>query len=419
MGGRYEADVVNDTITERLYLGGGYYDGVAVLVKKGNTSNIYYIGRDHLGSITHIIDSNGTVIQELSYDAWGRLRNPQTNAVYASGSEPKLFLGRGYCGHEHLVEMGLINMNARLYDPLLGRFLSPDLYVQMPDFSQNFNRYSYCLNNPLVYVDKDGKSIFGFLIAVVAGALIGSATSFTAYAVSTLITGQSWSATDCWKAVGMGALAGAIGGAFGYAGSAMGFASTGNRIGYNLISQATNSIVTNSIYGNDMGIGDILGITAGSIAGAFLPTYKAIKASPLINTMAETAHNTLRGMATGAAQGVVDWAVKGNSRYFFQDILGGGISGFSRTVITNVCWGVPFATNSSEGMKGVYRSGGIMKPLINLLIDGITIGHNVWVDSTSDNPLHEHEQVQKKSGTVLNDPFLKKSGTVLNDPFLM
>lgn len=393
MGGRYEADVVNDTITERLYLGGGYYDGVAVLVKKGNTSNIYYIGRDHLGSITHIIDSNGTVIQELSYDAWGRLRNPQTNAVYASGSEPKLFLGRGYCGHEHLREFGLINMNARLYDPMLGRFLSPDPYVQMPDFSQNYNRYSYCLNNPLAYVDKDGKSIFGFLIAVVAGALIGSATSFTAYAVSTLITGQSWSATDCWKAVGMGALAGAIGGAFGYAGSAMGFASTGNRIGYNLISQATNSIVTNSIYGNDMGIGDILGITAGSIAGAFLPTYKAIKASPLINTMAETAHNTLRGMATGAAQGVVDWAVKGNSRYFFQDILGGGISGFSRTVITNVCWGVPFATNSSEGMKGVYRSGGIMKPLINLLIDGITIGHNVWVDSTSDNPLHEHEQV--------------------------
>lgn len=176
MGGRYEADVVNDTITERLYLGGGYYDGVAVLVKKGNTSNIYYIARDHLGSITHIIDSNGTVIQELSYDAWGRLRNPQTNAVYAPGSEPKLFLGRGYCGHEHLVEMGLINMNARLYDPLLGRFLSPDPYVQLPDFSQNFNRYSYCLNNPLVYVDKDGKSIW-LLAGLIIGAYIGGVSS--------------------------------------------------------------------------------------------------------------------------------------------------------------------------------------------------------------------------------------------------
>ncbi len=46
--------------------------------------------------------------------------------------------------------------NARLYDPALGRFLSPDPYVQMPDFSQNFNRYGYGLNNPPVYVDENG-----------------------------------------------------------------------------------------------------------------------------------------------------------------------------------------------------------------------------------------------------------------------
>lgn len=47
---------------------------------------------------------------------------------------------RGYTGHEMLPEFGLINMNGRMYDPLLGRFLSPDNYVQMPDYSQNFNR---------------------------------------------------------------------------------------------------------------------------------------------------------------------------------------------------------------------------------------------------------------------------------------
>ena len=47
-------------------------------------------------------------------------------------------------------------MNGRLYDPLLGRFLSPDNNVQLPDFSQNFNRYSYALNNPLVYTDPSG-----------------------------------------------------------------------------------------------------------------------------------------------------------------------------------------------------------------------------------------------------------------------
>jgi len=49
-------------------------------------------------------------------------------------------------------------MNARLYDPALGRFLSPDPYIQMPDFTQNYNRYSYGLNNPLVFTDPSGES---------------------------------------------------------------------------------------------------------------------------------------------------------------------------------------------------------------------------------------------------------------------
>ena len=60
-------------------------------------------------------------------------------------------------------------MNARLYDPALGRFLSPDPYVQAPDFSQSFNRYSYCLNNPLRYVDKNGEFISSTIITGILG----------------------------------------------------------------------------------------------------------------------------------------------------------------------------------------------------------------------------------------------------------
>jgi RHS repeat-associated protein len=48
------------------------------------------------------------------------------------------------------------NMNGRLYDPVIARFFSPDNYVQIPEFTQAFNRYSYCLNNPLKYVDPSG-----------------------------------------------------------------------------------------------------------------------------------------------------------------------------------------------------------------------------------------------------------------------
>ena len=96
-----------------------------------------------------------------TYDTYGnltiRLRDPGTQQPYAPGEQPELLLGRGYCGHEHLAHFNLINMNARLYDPWTARFLSPDPYVQLPDFTQSLNRYSYCLNNPLKFVDPSGK----------------------------------------------------------------------------------------------------------------------------------------------------------------------------------------------------------------------------------------------------------------------
>ena len=128
-------------------------------------------------------------MQELSYNAWGLLRNPATQVAYAPDTEPVLFLGRGYTGHEHLPWFGLINMNARLYDPALGRFLSPDPYVQMPDFTQNFNRYSYCLNNPLRYVDENGE-----WIQLLIGGIIGGTVN--------LITNWKNIQGNFWKGLG-------------------------------------------------------------------------------------------------------------------------------------------------------------------------------------------------------------------------
>ncbi len=126
-----------------LFLGGDAYNAPAAFVReKANNSfnwsqKLYYIVRDNLGSITHVVDSTGAVAQELSYDAWGRLRDPETMQPYAPNSQPNLLLGRGYCGHEHLPKFNLINMNARLYDPWALRFLSPDPYVQLHDFTQS------------------------------------------------------------------------------------------------------------------------------------------------------------------------------------------------------------------------------------------------------------------------------------------
>jgi RHS repeat-associated protein len=79
---------------------------------------------------------------------------------------------RGYLTQEHLNDFGLINLNARLYDPVLARFMGMDPYVQAPDFTQSFNRYAYGLNNPLIYTDPDGEFIFTILSAIFCPALL-------------------------------------------------------------------------------------------------------------------------------------------------------------------------------------------------------------------------------------------------------
>lgn len=172
IGGRYEIDIApagsggGTVTTERFFLGGDAYSATVVYVKGAGGANYwqaYNIGRDYLGSITQVAMDSGTLVAEYSYEPWGRQRNPSTLAIYAAGSEPALFLGRGYTGHEYLPWFGLYNMNARLYDPLVGRFLAPDPFVQAPDFTQNFNRYSYCLNNPLKYKDPSGEFFGGTL----------------------------------------------------------------------------------------------------------------------------------------------------------------------------------------------------------------------------------------------------------------
>ena len=135
----------------------------------GDLGVMYYTYTDHLGSIVAVTNHNASVIEKQSFDAWGQSRNPNTWEP-ETGNKQLVTGNRGYTGHEHLTEFGLINMNGRLYDPVLGRMLSPDNYIQAPDFSQNFNRYSYVVNNPLRYTDPSGEY---FLIDDIILGLIG------------------------------------------------------------------------------------------------------------------------------------------------------------------------------------------------------------------------------------------------------
>lgn len=170
-----------------------YPDNHVITQKAGNGSfQHYFTFTDQVGSILKVVDANGTEKFSATYDPWGR----QTVTLNQIG------LIRGYTGHEMLTEYDLINMNGRLYDPLLGRFLSTDNFVQEPGSTQSFNRYSYCLNNPLKYNDPDGE-----LWWLAIGAAIGGLGNLAIKAYNGEIHG--WK--DGFVAFGIGAAAGAVG----------------------------------------------------------------------------------------------------------------------------------------------------------------------------------------------------------------
>lgn len=133
-----ERELVGDKITDLTYIQSP--NGLVAAIKTtGTQHDAMLIATDHLGSIVGVWDASGTLLEEHRYSAWG-LRTSST-------ANPRL--RRGFTGHEHLQQFGLIDMQARLYDPHLGRFLAPDPYVQAPERAMNFNRYAYYFNNPL------------------------------------------------------------------------------------------------------------------------------------------------------------------------------------------------------------------------------------------------------------------------------
>lgn len=130
---------------------------VGLRIERSNeTVSLRYFHTDHLGSIAAIADENGAVSERLSYDAWGKRRyaNGADDPTGSVTSETK----RGFTGHEHLDEVGLVHMNGRLYDPLIARMVTADPIVPDAMNSQSWNRYSYVGNDPLTFTDPTGHS---------------------------------------------------------------------------------------------------------------------------------------------------------------------------------------------------------------------------------------------------------------------
>lgn len=157
-GRNYEEKYLTTHIKRYYYITGSDGNSAVFADDTDDPDVAYCIDKDHLGSVIGLYDQYGTKCYGASFDAWG-LRTVESGSIEYD---------RGFTGHEHIDEIGLIDMNGRVYDPYIGRFLSPDAFVQSPTNPQNFNRYSYCLNNPLKYTDPDGNFFLEtFFVAVI------------------------------------------------------------------------------------------------------------------------------------------------------------------------------------------------------------------------------------------------------------
>jgi RHS repeat-associated protein len=165
-----------------------------------------------LGSVLAVTDEAGTKLEQRHFDAWGSLTHlkigaqatiTDKNQIRDYLSAGNLVVDRGYTSHEHFAEVGLIHMNGRLYDPLLRRFLNADENIQDPHNTQNYNKYGYVMNNPLMYSDPSGEFAFiPFLVAAILKAVIISAISYT---ITAMITGDA-SKQGFLKSIGFAAV---------------------------------------------------------------------------------------------------------------------------------------------------------------------------------------------------------------------
>ncbi len=144
---------------------------VAERTSTGATVKVRYFVLDHLGSTVALTDETAHLVESDAYDAWGKQRNAATGADDTTCTIPATsFSNRGFTGHEEMPDgLCLTNMNARIYDPAIGRFMSPDDVI--PDLynGQSYNRYTYVDDNPLSYTDPTGHYISADETIVVDG----------------------------------------------------------------------------------------------------------------------------------------------------------------------------------------------------------------------------------------------------------
>ena len=195
-------------------------------------------------------------------------------------------------------------MNGRLYDPALHRFLQPDNFAFN---TQNFNRYGYCLNNPLVYVDQDGEWVF--LVAALIGAYIGGAQANGTYNPFK----WNYSNADTWMGITGGAI---IGVASAGVGIAVGGAVAG---GTTIVSSMVGGAAGGAVSGAGFAVlpggnGKVLqGFGVGALSGAIggAAGFAAGKGTNVLLQGVNITSPVAKGLVAGAIGGTAGGAIGG------------------------------------------------------------------------------------------------------------
>ena len=244
----------------------------------------YYHG-NHLHSASVITDGYGNTKEAIEYHPYGTYRQrtdldpsfPNVNYTFTDQEEDD--------------EAGLYNYKARLYDPLLGRFISADSIVPEPGNLQAMNRYSYCLNNPVVYRDPSGQFslgdvfnafITGVVAAVVFWATGGTGTPGMSTFIAGIAAGAAGGATASALSGGnlQGILQGAVMGAV-MGGATGGLYNAGVPGSVLLAAGAGTAAATNGLDGLAYYAAGMLGAMAGGYtAGKIRSAYYAKYGSP-------------------------------------------------------------------------------------------------------------------------------------------
>ncbi|QYF94840.1 RHS repeat-associated core domain-containing protein [Massilia sp. PAMC28688] len=181
----YERDTKPDLSVEHRYFVTVGGQAIALITKnQAGASTVSYMHHDNLGSVTAMSNEGGTVTERFAYEPFGKRRYP-AGGLDPAGAIKGGLTDRGYTSHQHLDSLGLIHMNGRVYDPMLGRFLSADPTVPDAGDMQSLNRYAYTRNNPLTSVDMDGYDDTGKKGIDWFGTTVGASTTATTSTTNT------------------------------------------------------------------------------------------------------------------------------------------------------------------------------------------------------------------------------------------